>query len=722
MTAPATERALCRHCLLPVGGRGMRRTIDGAAELFCCYGCCLAYQVRQGHGEESEATWLLIRLGVSAFLAMNVMTVSLLVYSGGFEGADAGLLPWVHLLLWVLATPVLFLLGGPFLGDAWRQVRQGRLGSASLITLAAGAAYLYSCVSLLAGGDHLYFDTATMLLVLFTLGRYLEAIARARAMRNLAPLLEAEGQWATIVEGAVESRRAACELSPGALVRVRPGERFPVDGLVVEGESQADEALVTGESRPLAKSVGAPVIAGSINLDGPLLVRVTCAGAATRWARISRAVRDALGRKSPIQNAVDRVAGAAVPVVVLLAAATVLFWWRVVPLDQAMMVGLAVLVVACPCGLGFAAGLAGSLGIAKLARRGCLVRDGGVLESLAAIRAIAFDKTGTITLGRMRLAGIETDGVATDEALVRAAGLELHAEHRLAEGIVAAASSRGLTPMPADQVRAVPGRGIHGICGGAPVAAGTGVWMRARGWQIPPRLAARAEALEASGCSVVHLGWDGQVRALLWFDDALRPDSGPTIEALRRRGIMITLLTGDLPAAARRMAAAAGIDDWHAALSPEAKQDQLAQLRRAHGAIAMVGDGLNDGPVLTAADVGIAVGGATDLAREAADLVLPEDGLSLLPWVLTIARDARRTILTSLAWAFGYNLFALGLAMSGLLQPLVAAGMMAASSLIVVLNSLRMEHGPEPEAMVGTAASQNARPPVSSGASASAPI
>ena len=233
----------------------MRRTVDGAEQVFCCYGCCIAYQVLRGHGEESEATWLLIRLGIGGFLSMNVMTFSLVIYSGGFGGMDAGLLPFVHLLLWLLATPVLFLLGGPFFGDTWRQARQGQLGSPALIALAVAASYCYSVVSMLTGSDHVYFDTATMLLVLFTLGRYLEALGRARAIRNLAPLLEAEGQWAHVVDAETEMRVAARDLAPGTLVRVRPGERFPVDGLVEAGESGADESLITGESRPLAKSV-----------------------------------------------------------------------------------------------------------------------------------------------------------------------------------------------------------------------------------------------------------------------------------------------------------------------------------------------------------------------------------------------------------------------------------------------------------------------------------
>ncbi|MGH6948827.1 MAG: heavy metal translocating P-type ATPase [Kiloniellales bacterium] len=696
MTASA-KPAQCSHCLLPVGPRPMQRAIDGVNRQFCCYGCYLAFQVRNGSGEESEATWLLIRLGVGAFLSMNVMLGSLLLYSGTFERADAELVPWIHLLLLILATPAVAILGGPFLRDAWLQAREGRLTSAALIALGAGAAYGYSLVSMAGGGTQVYFDTATMLLVLFTLGRYLEATGRARAVRSLSALLEAEVQTATVVEAGAERRRPARDLSVGTLVRVRPGERFPIDGVVVEGESHADEAVITGESRSLPKSPGATVIAGSINLEGALTIRLSRAGSATRWAQICRAVRESLAEKSPIQRVVDRVAGASIPIVVALAFLTVLAWMPSLPFDRALLAGLAVLVVACPCGLGFAAGLAGSLGIARLAGRGCLVRGGGVLESLAQVRGVAFDKTGTLTHGWAKLGGVEVDdGEEAGAALARAARLERHSEHGLARGILAAAAAEGVEPVAATQVRAVPGCGIEGLVEGERVAAGTRAWMSDLGWSMSPRLAERARLLEAGGHSIVYLGWGRRVHAVLWLDDTPRPEARDTIDALRRSGLGVALLTGDLPAVAQRVARTVGIDSWRAALSPESKKAALAQLRVELGPVAMVGDGLNDGPVLAAADVGIAVGNATDLAREAADLVLPKDGLWLLPWAIGVAREVRKTILASLAWAFGYNLVALGLATLGLLQPLVAAGMMAASSLIVVLVSLRLERLPEP--------------------------
>jgi Cu2+-exporting ATPase len=697
MTADGASAGLCSQCLLPLGPRPMRRSVDGTAHDFCCYGCCLAFQVRHGSGDESEATWLLIRLGVGGFLSMNIMMFSLLLYSGTFERADAELLPWVHVLLWILATPVLVILGGPFLRDAWDGAIRGRLTAASLIWIGVLAAYGSSALSVITGGTHVYFDTATMLLVLFTVGRYLEAAGRSRAVRSLAPLLEAENQWATVLDAGSESRRPARDLAAGTLVRVRPGERFPVDGVVKEGASHADEAVITGESRAVAKSSRSAVMAGSINLDGPLLISVTRAGAATRWAQICRAVRESITQKSPAQRVVDQVAGAFVPVVLVFAAATTFAWLGSASFEQALLAGLAVLVVACPCGLGLAAGLAGSLGIARLASRGCLVRGSGVLESLARVRAVAVDKTGTLTLGRPRLCGIETEGATPDEALARAAGLERHSEHGLARGIVAAADACGIAPVAAIEISAVPGRGIRGVADGDALAAGTGAFMIDLGWSMPERLSARASALEASGHSLVYLGWRGRVRALLWLDDTLRPEAGLAVEGLRRLGLDIVLLTGDLPETARRTARVFGIEFWRGAQSPEDKKATLARLQQRLGRVAMVGDGLNDGPVLAAADVGVAVGGATDLARETADLVLPEDGLRLLPWTIELARAVRRTIVSSLAWAFGYNLVALGLAASGLLQPVLAAVLMASSSLIVIVNSLRLERFADPD-------------------------
>ena len=696
MTAHA--ELLCSHCLLPIGPRAMRRTLNGENCAFCCYGCCIAFQVKTGRSEEWEAAWLLIRLGVGGFLSMNIMLFSLLVYSGTFAGVDARLLPSIHLVLWVFATPAVVILGEPFLRETWCNIVQGRLTSSTLIVLSVSAAYIYSVVAVRERSTHVYFDTATMVLMLFTVGRYLEAAGRARAARDLEPLLAAESECATVVSGGSETRRPVREISVGILVRVRPGERIPVDGVVVEGESHTDEAVITGESRQVAKAVGSPVTAGSINLDGPLLIRSSRAGTATRWAQICRSVRDALIRRSPTQRIADRVVGAFVPFVLILGGMTALYWGQWLPFDRALLVGLAVLVVACPCAVGLAAPLATSLGIGRLARCGCLVRDPAALETLARTRLLAFDKTGTLTSGRARLVAIESDGTAIDEVLARAAGLERHSEHGLARAIGMAAAARGLEPISARDVRTVPGRGILGRANGEPIAAGNSTLMRGLGWPLAQELSELARSMEAQGHSVVYVGWGGQVHAVLSFDDTPLAEARATIEALRGRGMRVTLLTGDLAQSAQRIAAAVGvrIGDIQAGLSPEAKLTALDRYRQRNEPVAMVGDGLNDALVLARADVGIAVGSATDLARETAAVVLPSHGLWLLPWVVDVARAVRLTIFTNLMWAFGYNLVALTLAVLGLLQPVLAAAVMAGSSILVVVNSLRLERLPDP--------------------------
>jgi len=692
----AAADALCRHCLLPVGRRGMRRSLNGEERTYCCYGCCIADQVKGGRTEESDAAWLLIRLGIGGFLSMNIMLFSLVIYSGAFTGADAHVLPSIHFVLWAFATPAVIILGGPFLRETWQHALQGRLTSSALIVLGVAAAYLYSAVATLENGTHVYFDTASMVLMLFTVGRYLEAAGRARAARDLHPLLAAESEWVNVVEGAAERRRPVREVGAGALVRVRAGERVPVDGVVLEGSSHADEAVITGESRHIAKGIGSAVIAGSINLDGPLLVRSSGAGNATRWALICRSVREALTRRSPTQRIADSVVSLSVPLVVVLGALATFYWAQQLPFDRALLIGLAVLVVACPCAVGLAAPLATSLGIGRLARCGCLVRDPSVLETLAQVRTVAFDKTGTLTAGQARLVGVASAGAAQAEVLARAAGLERHSEHALARAIVAAARERGIDFVAARDARVVPGRGIRATVDGQLVAAGNAALMRELDCVLPPLLGERARSLEASGHSLVYVGWAGEVHGLLALDDTPLPEARTTLQALRDRGVALMLLTGDIAPAAQRIATTVGIDDVQASLVPEQKRAVIERRRQAGELVAMVGDGLNDAPVLAVADVGIAVGSAIDVARETASMVLPADGLWLLPWIIDVARSVRRVIVTNLMWAFGYNLIALTLAALGLLQPILAAAVMAGSSVLVVMNSLRLERLPDP--------------------------
>ena len=683
---------LCAHCGLPLGHHPSRRAVHGEEHGFCCYGCVLAFQVSRGLHEESDAAWALIRLGVGAFLAMNIMLFSLLLYSGTLAVEEAHLRVWVHGILLALATPVVIILGGPFLIQAVRAARSGQVNADTLIVIGTGAAYGYSVWAISAGQEHVYFDTATMVLVLFTLGRYLEAAGRARAMRSLEPLLAPERQQAHVLAGEDEHDVPATQVAPGARVRVRPGERIPVDGRVVDGRSWVDESLLTGEARPVARVPGMAVLAGSVNGTGVLVVEVSSAGRGTRWAALCDAVRSALAQKGAIQRLADRVAAWFVFGVLALAALVALYWVGRVPGNQVLMTTLAVLVVACPCALGLATPLATSVAVGRALRQGFVIRSGAALETLAGVRAVAFDKTGTLTTANLQLCDcVPAEHATREELLAVAAALEQGSEHAIGRALRAAARAASVRAADVTDVRAVPGAGIEGCRGALPVAAGTASFMMGRGLPVPAALAARAEALAVQGCTVTFVAWAGRIRGLLGFSDEVRAEAATTVAELHRRGLRTVLLTGDGDAAAAAVAAAVGVQEYRARCAPEAKQAAIAELRAQWGPVAMVGDGLNDGPVLAAADVGVALGSASDLARDAADVVLPANGLQRLVPLFGLARATRRTIIINLLWAFGYNIVALGLAASGYLLPVVAAALMAGSSFLVVLNSLRLE-------------------------------
>jgi Cu2+-exporting ATPase len=683
--------ALCSHCFLPLGRGRHDAEVAGDKRNFCCYGCCLAFQVAHGETEEADAAWLLIRLGTGAFLSMNIMLFSLMLYSDKLDMVGEDIRPIVHWALLLLAAPTVLLLGGPFLREAWQEAARLRLGSSALVTLGVGAAFVYSVLVMAAGGERVYFDTATMVLVFFTLGRYLESAGRARAMRSLAPMLAPEREWVAVLENAIETRRAVRDIRAGMSILVRPGERIGADGVVIDGASYVGEAVVTGESSPVAKHPGSTVLAGSINHDGPLVVMTQGDGTNSRWMSIARSVREALGRRSRAERLAERVAGAFVPGVLVLALATLIYWSRHAPFDEALLHGLAVLVVACPCALGLAAPIATSIGIGNLARRGCIARGGDVLESLALTRTIAFDKTGTLTLGEPRLGGMASDGLPPDKVLALAAALEARSEHPLANGVKAEAETRGLPLLAVRDVRTVPGHGVSGEFNGARVAVGSPAWLGKLGFAMPASLASAAARLEDGSGSLIHVGLGSNIVGVLAMDDPLRPEARQVVSALKDLRIDMLLLTGDRALSARRVASALQIERAESGMTPEAKQSLLARQGQRW---AMVGDGLNDAPVLAAAGLGIAVGSATDLAREASGLVLPEGGLAMLPGAIRLSRAVRRTMIGNLLWAFAYNAVALALAASGHLLPVLAAALMAGSSLVVVLNSLRLDRFP----------------------------
>ncbi|MGH8785076.1 MAG: heavy metal translocating P-type ATPase [Cupriavidus necator] len=680
----------CSHCQLPVGRLGQQRELDGDTRWFCCYGCCLAYQVHHGEHEEPQAAAALIRLGVGGFLAMNVMLFSWLLYADAFTGDEAWLRGPVHWLLWALATPLVLLLGRPFAEGAWQAMRHGRLSTDTLVCIGVLAAYCYSGWQVLRGSDLVYFDTAAMVLLLFTLGRLLEAQVRVRTARRLAPMLAAERAEARVVDGGIENWRAVVDIRPGELVRILPGERVPVDGIVVDGRSECDEAVLTGQSEPQFKPPGALVHAGSINGSRPLLVRATVAGSQTRWQQIGRQVREALARKSLAGDTVDRIIAVFIPGVLALAAASAWFWGSragapAQAADAAMLAGLAVLVVACPCSLGLAAPLAHALAIGQAAQRGILVRGGDVLERLARLKGIAFDKTGTLTADALHPVGMQTEGASHAQVLRVAGSLAQASGHPAARAIAAMAHDAASPVTASNEVEANAGEGLSGRCNGMHCAIGSLAFFGTLGWHVPPSLLATAPL----GCTLVLVGWEDRAYGLIALRTLPMPHVADIVADMQRQGLRTRLLSGDNPHAVAAMAGTLHITEWQAGLLPQDKVRALRDWAAGTGPVAMVGDGLNDGPVLAAASVGIAVGNASDLARESADIVLPRSGLASLPWLLQQARQVRRTVRANLAWAFGYNAIALALAASGLLQPVLAAVLMGGSSVLVAMRSWR---------------------------------
>jgi len=656
----------------------------------------------QAAARRAETRDLLVRLGTAAFLASQLMITQAALYAGYFQGIDAGtrrLLEWVSL---GLALPVYLYSGAPFLRATWRGLSRLRFDMDALVAIGSGAALVYSVRQMLRGGE-VYFDTAVMIPTLVLVGRYVEAAAKGRASEAVARLARLAPREARrlVREGGREERRLVPvgEIAVGDLVEVVPGERVPLDGVVVEGSSEVDESLVTGESRPVAKGPGAAVIGGTVNQHGALAFRVTRVGKDTVLAGIVRAVEEAQVAKPRIQAVADRVVGVFVPVMLVLAAGTVAFWLaRGTPLEQALMTGISVVVIACPCALGLATPIAVIVATGVATSRGLLLKGGDVLERAARATDVLLDKTGTVTRGRPALSEVVPldPALGRDDALALAAAVEARSEHHVGRAIVEAA--RALEALPALEVsgfRAIPGRGVAASVTPAAsttpttVLAGNRAFLAEHGVAVPPEADARARALEARGETVVLLARGGALAALLSIADVVREEAAEAVAALRSCGLRVALVSGDTAATTGAVAAALGVEAI-AEATPVEKREAVARLQAAGRRVLFAGDGVNDAPALAQAEVGAAMGRGTDVSIESADVVLVRDDLRLLPDLVRLSRRAYGVIRQNVFWAFFYNAVAIPLAMAGLLHPIVAAAAMAASSLFVVGNSLRL--------------------------------
>ena len=623
------------------------------------------------------------RVVVSASLAIPVVLI--------------GMIPALHFMGWqwvslVLATPVVAWAGWPFHRSMWVNLRHGATTMDTLVSLGTVAAYLQSVYALVVGsrsamGPDVYFEAAVSIVTFILLGRFFEARARRSAGSALEALLNEGAKQATLVRDGVELLVPADVVAVGDIIVVRPGEKVAADGLVVEGMSAIDASLITGESVPVDVSPGSPVVGGTVNTTGRLLVQATRVGADTQLAQMARLVEQAQTGKAAVQRLADRVSGIFVPVVISIAVLTGIGWALAgAAPNVAITTAVSVLIIACPCALGLATPTALLVGSGRGAELGILISGPEILESTRLVDTIVLDKTGTLTTGVMSVAEV-VPLAGTDSGTLRdvVAAAEAGSEHPIGRAIAALGS-----PLVAADFAAVPGRGVTATVGDLRVQAGSVALLEDHGIGVPEALTRAASDAALLGRSVVLVAWDGQARGLVSVSDTAKPTSAKAVAAYRALGLRPVLLSGDSTAAARHLADQLGITDVVAEVSPADKVAKIRELQDAGATVAMVGDGVNDAAALAQADLGIAMGSGTDAAIAAGDLTLMGSDPVHAADAIRLSRVTLRRIKGNLFWAFAYNVAAIPIAAAGLLNPMIASAAMAFSSVFVVSNSLRL--------------------------------
>ncbi|WP_281884415.1 heavy metal translocating P-type ATPase [Paenibacillus sp. YYML68] len=621
-------------------------------------------------------------------------------------------LPELFMNAWfqlALATPVQFIIGWPFYRGAYKALRNGSANMDVLVALGTSAAYFYSLyVTLTAGsaathgqehGQHqqveLYYETSAVLITLILLGKLFEALAKGRSSEAIKTLMGLQAKSALVLRDGQELHIPVEQVVTGDIFLVKPGEKVPVDGIVLDGVSSVDESMLTGESLPIEKRADDTVIGASLNKNGLLKVRATKVGKETALAQIIKIVEDAQGSKAPIQRIADRISGIFVPIVVGIAVAAFLLWYFLIePGDfgSALEKAIAVLVIACPCALGLATPTSVMAGSGRAAELGILFKGGEHLETAHLIDAVVLDKTGTVTHGKPVLTDVMPAHGQAEDSFLRAIGAaERGSEHPLAEAIVSGLQARGVQLREAEQFEAIPGFGVRAVVEGREVLVGTRKLMSAQHVWLPDDALQTMTSLEEAGKTAMLTAIDGQYAGLVAVADTIKESSKAAVARLRQLGIEVIMITGDNTRTAQAIAAEAGIQQVLAEVLPEGKADEVRKLQAAGRKVAMVGDGINDAPALATADVGMAIGTGTDVAMEAADVTLMRGDLNSIPDAMEMSRRTMRNIRQNLFWALAYNVIGIPIAAAGFLAPWVAGAAMALSSVSVVLNALRLQ-------------------------------
>ena len=635
---------------------------------------------RQATVHQRERSRALRRLAIAGLGMMQVMMLAVALYAGADQGMDSRMMHFLRWVSLIIATPVVLYSGWPFFRAAWRDLRQRQLGMDVPVALAVGSTYVASLIATVSDSGEVYFESATMFVFFLLLSRYLEMGARQRASAAVEALATLLPAVATRLEpGGSETQVGVAELVPGDRVRIRPGETVPADGEILRGNSSVDESLLTGESLPRPRQSGEALIGGAVNVESPLDMRVTRVGQDTVLSGIQRLLDRAQTEKPRIARLAERGTGVFVLGVLLLAAAAGLIWWQIDP-ARAFWVSVAVLVVSCPCALSLATPVAMTASTGQLTRRGVITTRGHALETLARIDTLVFDKTGTLTEGRLSLEAIQPlADLPVERCHALAAALEQGSEHPLARAIAAGVTA----PPEVNGLQATPGRGVEGEIGGRIYRVGT--------FEFVNELAgAESKKQPDAALTTVYLGAQGELLAALTLRDRIRDEARETVSGLQALGIAVQLFSGDTPEAVSRVAQELGIQQARGGLLPADKLAALRDLQAAGHTVAMVGDGVNDAPVLSGAHVSIAMASGVELAHNSADMILQSNYLLALLEAVKQARATLRIVHQNIGWALAYNLLALPVAAAGLLTPWLAALGMSLSSLLVVFNALRL--------------------------------